>query len=90
MRTRSQTRNRNHQQQAPTAVVQPFHLEEPVVNPPLVPMADNRTMVQLLQAPTEGYEDAISLAKLSSNSSTPGISPDVAALTTESLELMNL
>ncbi|GJZ01518.1 reverse transcriptase domain-containing protein [Tanacetum coccineum] len=44
MRTRSQTRNRNRQQQAQPAVVQPFHLEEPVVNPPLVPMADNRTM----------------------------------------------
>ncbi|GJW12206.1 hypothetical protein Tco_1578033 [Tanacetum coccineum] len=50
MRTRSQTRNRNHQQQAQPAVVEPFHLEEPVVNPPLVPMADNRTMAQLLQA----------------------------------------
>ncbi|GJU76821.1 hypothetical protein Tco_1273891 [Tanacetum coccineum] len=112
-------------------------------------MADNRTMAQLLQAPTEGYEDAIVIpeinanfelkhelhqldtfynalnandqdslnsaaggnfldkmpreclriieskskvrnsrnkavvAKVSSNSSTPGISPDVAALTTE-------
>ncbi|GJZ85266.1 reverse transcriptase domain-containing protein [Tanacetum coccineum] len=56
MRTRSQSRNRNRQQQAQPAVVQPFHLEEPFVNPPLVPMADNRTMAQLLQAPTEGYE----------------------------------
>ncbi|GJZ84662.1 hypothetical protein Tco_0650001 [Tanacetum coccineum] len=107
-------------------------------------MADNRTMAQLLQAPTEGYEDAIVIleinanfelkhdtfynalnandqdslnyaagenfldkmpreclriietkskvrnsrnkavvAKVSSNSSTPRISPDVAALTTE-------
>nr|GFB12576.1 reverse transcriptase domain-containing protein [Tanacetum cinerariifolium] len=27
--------------------------------PPEVPMADNRTMAELLQAPTEGYEDAI-------------------------------
>ncbi|GJZ43857.1 reverse transcriptase domain-containing protein [Tanacetum coccineum] len=27
--------------------------------PPVVTMADNRTMAQLLQAPTEGYEDAI-------------------------------
>ncbi|GKE84162.1 hypothetical protein Tco_1557904 [Tanacetum coccineum] len=39
MRTRSQTRNRNHQQQAQPAVVEPFNLEEPFVNPPLVPMA---------------------------------------------------
>ncbi|GKB06628.1 hypothetical protein Tco_0834861 [Tanacetum coccineum] len=59
MRTRSQTRNRNRQQQAQPAIVQPFHLEEPFVNPPLVPMADNRTMAQLLEAPTEGYADAI-------------------------------
>ncbi|GJW36463.1 reverse transcriptase domain-containing protein [Tanacetum coccineum] len=63
MRTRSQTRNRNHQQSQP-AVVQPFHLEEPFVNPPLVPMADNRTMAQLLQAPTEGYEDAIVIPEI--------------------------
>ncbi|GJX08157.1 reverse transcriptase domain-containing protein [Tanacetum coccineum] len=119
-------------------------------------MADNRTMAQLLQAPTEGYEDAIVIpeinanfelkhglinlvqnkqffghdkedphahiryfnkitstmrfpdipstsiklmlfpfslevvAKVSSNSSTPGISPDVAALTTEVFELKNM
>ncbi|GJT65840.1 reverse transcriptase domain-containing protein [Tanacetum coccineum] len=61
MRTRSQTRNHNRQQQAPPAVVEPFNLEEPFDNPPLVPMADNRTMAELLQAPTEGYEDAINL-----------------------------
>ncbi|GKD26755.1 hypothetical protein Tco_1232969, partial [Tanacetum coccineum] len=59
MRTRSQTRNHNRQQQSQQAVVQSFHLEQPFVNPLLVPMADNRTMAQLLQAPTEGYEDAI-------------------------------
>ncbi|GJY64407.1 hypothetical protein Tco_0465867 [Tanacetum coccineum] len=61
MRTRSQTRNRNRQQQSQQAVVQPFHLEEPFVNPPLVPMADNRTMAQLLQAPTEGYGNRMQL-----------------------------
>ncbi|GKG00950.1 hypothetical protein Tco_0305655, partial [Tanacetum coccineum] len=27
--------------------------------PPVVTMADNRTMAQLLEAPTEGYEDSI-------------------------------
>ncbi|GKC00392.1 hypothetical protein Tco_0986528 [Tanacetum coccineum] len=101
-------------------------------------MANNRTMAELLQAPTEGYEDAIVIpfnsnfelkhdslnsaaggnfldkmpheclkiieskskvrnsrnkavvAKVSSNSSTPGISPDVAALTTEVSELKNM
>nr|GEW95535.1 reverse transcriptase domain-containing protein [Tanacetum cinerariifolium] len=31
--------------------------EDPPVDPPEVPMADNRTMAELLQAPTEGYED---------------------------------
>ncbi|GJW12031.1 hypothetical protein Tco_1577858 [Tanacetum coccineum] len=162
MRTRSQTRNHNRQQQAPPAVVEPFNLVEPFDNPPLVPMADNRTMAELLQLPTEGYEDAIVIpeinanfelkhglinlvqnkqffehdkedphahihslnsaaggnfldkmpreclkiieskskvrnsqnkavvAKVSSNSSTPGISPDVAALTTEVSELKNM
>ncbi|GKE27748.1 reverse transcriptase domain-containing protein [Tanacetum coccineum] len=67
MRTRSQTRNRNRQQQSQPAVVQPFHLEEPLVNPPLVPMDDNRTMAQLLQAPTEGYEDAIIIPEINAN-----------------------
>ncbi|GKF47889.1 hypothetical protein Tco_0141140, partial [Tanacetum coccineum] len=66
MRTRSQTRNRNRQQ-SQSAVVQPFHLEEPFVNPPLDPMADNRTMAQLLQEPTEGYEDAIVIPKINVN-----------------------
>ncbi|GJZ95128.1 reverse transcriptase domain-containing protein [Tanacetum coccineum] len=71
MRTRSQTRNRP-QQQVPPTFVEPFDLEEPINNtienqnqnqnhqdPPVVTMADQRTMAQLLQAPTEGYEDAI-------------------------------
>nr|GEV71219.1 DNA-directed DNA polymerase [Tanacetum cinerariifolium] len=65
-------------------------------------MADQRTMAQLLQAPTEGYEDAIVVpintadnfelkhvryscnkpvvVKVSTNTSTSGISPDVAEL----------
>ncbi|GJY39273.1 reverse transcriptase domain-containing protein [Tanacetum coccineum] len=64
MRTRSQTRNRNRQQQqVPPTFVEPFDLEEPInqnpPDPPVVTMADNRTMAELLQAPTEGYEDAI-------------------------------
>ncbi|GJS41144.1 hypothetical protein Tco_0566187 [Tanacetum coccineum] len=57
MRTRSQSCNLNRQQQqAPPAFVEPFNLEEPIENPapPVVPMADKRTMTQLLQAPTEG------------------------------------
>ncbi|GJZ67699.1 reverse transcriptase domain-containing protein [Tanacetum coccineum] len=43
------------------------YLNQPFVNPPLVPMADNRTMAQLLQAPTEGYEDAIVIPKINAN-----------------------
>ncbi|GKF51607.1 hypothetical protein Tco_0148074, partial [Tanacetum coccineum] len=62
MHTRSQTRNlHNQQHQAPPPVVEQFNLEEPFENPPPPPppMAHNRTMAQLLEAPTEGYEDAI-------------------------------
>ncbi|GJR75985.1 hypothetical protein Tco_0088350 [Tanacetum coccineum] len=63
MRTRSQSRRRRQQQVTPT-FVEPFDLEKPNNNqeppdPPIVTMADNRTMAQMLQAPTEGYEDAI-------------------------------
>ncbi|GJX93779.1 hypothetical protein Tco_0348365 [Tanacetum coccineum] len=64
MRTRSQSRNRQ-QQQVPPDFVEPFDLEEPLEepinnpDPPVVTMADQRTMAQLLQAPTAGYEDAI-------------------------------
>ncbi|GJT93781.1 reverse transcriptase domain-containing protein [Tanacetum coccineum] len=42
MRTRSQSRNQNRpQQQAPPVVVEPFNLEEPFDNPPVVNMAAN-------------------------------------------------
>ncbi|GKA66992.1 reverse transcriptase domain-containing protein [Tanacetum coccineum] len=59
MRTRSKTRNRPQQQVPPN--IEPFNLEEPIENqaPPVVTMVDQRTMAQLLQVPTEGYEDAI-------------------------------
>ncbi|GJV43539.1 reverse transcriptase domain-containing protein [Tanacetum coccineum] len=62
MRTRSKSHNFNRpQQQVPPDFVEPFDLEEPIENqdPPVVTMADTRTMAKLLQAPTEGYEDAI-------------------------------
>ncbi|GKD68533.1 reverse transcriptase domain-containing protein [Tanacetum coccineum] len=49
MRTRSQARRLRQQQQVPPNLVEP----------PKDTMADNRTMAELLQAPTEGYEDAI-------------------------------
>ncbi|GJT19743.1 hypothetical protein Tco_0878449 [Tanacetum coccineum] len=69
MRTRSQSRNLNRQNNIPTAFVEPFNLEEPIENPapPVVLMADNRTMAQLLQAATEGYEDAIVIPKINAN-----------------------
>nr|GEU40536.1 hypothetical protein [Tanacetum cinerariifolium] len=37
--------------------IEDFNLEE--LSPPIVTTADQRTMAQLLQEPTEGYEDAI-------------------------------
>ncbi|GKG49131.1 hypothetical protein Tco_0515583, partial [Tanacetum coccineum] len=57
MRTRSQSRNLNRQQQhAPPPVVESFNLEEPLENPPPPVVTMD---AQLLEAPTEGYEDAI-------------------------------
>ncbi|GJX43672.1 reverse transcriptase domain-containing protein [Tanacetum coccineum] len=70
MRTRSKSRNQNRQQQqVPPAFVEPFNLEEPIENPdpPVVTMADQRTMAQLLEAPTEGYEDAIVVPEITAN-----------------------
>ncbi|GJZ46158.1 reverse transcriptase domain-containing protein [Tanacetum coccineum] len=65
MRTRSQTRNRNcrQQQQTPPVVVEPFNLEEPILDQTVVTMAD-RTMGELLCAPTEDYEEAIILPEI--------------------------
>nr|GEW61387.1 reverse transcriptase domain-containing protein [Tanacetum cinerariifolium] len=100
MRTRSQSRNNFSQQEASPAIVERLHIElpfledqfqeDPPEDPPEVPMADNRTMAELLQAPTEGYEDAISkvrqsrakavVAKVSTSSSTLAISSDVTEL----------
>ncbi|GJS23711.1 reverse transcriptase domain-containing protein [Tanacetum coccineum] len=57
MRTRSQAHRRRQPQVRQTSV-ESSNLEKPD-NPPIVTMADNRTMAQLLKAPTEGYEDAI-------------------------------
>ncbi|GJY20354.1 reverse transcriptase domain-containing protein [Tanacetum coccineum] len=59
MRTRSQSRNSNRQQQQvnPTFV-------EPI---PVVTMDDNRTMAQLLEAPTVGYEDAIVVPEITAD-----------------------
>ncbi|GJW26748.1 reverse transcriptase domain-containing protein [Tanacetum coccineum] len=58
MRTRSQARNRSRRQQQITSVI---------VEGPEFPMADNRTMAQMLQAPIEGYEDAIVVPPINAN-----------------------
>ncbi|GJY68184.1 reverse transcriptase domain-containing protein [Tanacetum coccineum] len=64
MRTRSQSRNSNRQLQQvnPTFV-------EPIENqaPPVVTMDDTRTMAQLLEAPTVGYEDAIVVPEITAD-----------------------
>ncbi|GKB74287.1 reverse transcriptase domain-containing protein [Tanacetum coccineum] len=70
MHTRSQSRNSNRQQQQvnPT-FVEPYNLVEPIENqaPPVVTMDDTRTMAQLLEAPTVGYEDAIVVPKITAD-----------------------
>ncbi|GJU64711.1 reverse transcriptase domain-containing protein [Tanacetum coccineum] len=70
MRTRSQSRNSNRQQQQvnPT-FVEPFNLVEPIENQalPVVTMDDTRTMAQLLEAPTVGYEDAIVVPEITAD-----------------------
>nr|GEW86498.1 reverse transcriptase domain-containing protein [Tanacetum cinerariifolium] len=101
MRTRFQSRHNSTQQEASSVIVEPLWIELPFLEdqfqedpPPEVPMANNRTMAELLQAPTEGYEDAIVIpeitannfelkyvvAKVSMSSSTPAVSSEVAEL----------
>ncbi|GJT43319.1 reverse transcriptase domain-containing protein [Tanacetum coccineum] len=69
MRTRSQSRNSNRQQQVNPTFVEPFNLVEPIENqaPPVVTMDDTRTMAQLLEAPTVGYEDAIVVPEITAD-----------------------
>ncbi|GJV92347.1 hypothetical protein Tco_1540160 [Tanacetum coccineum] len=70
MRTRSQSRNSNRQQQqVPPTFVEPFNFVEPIENqaPPVVTMDDTRTMAQLLEAPTVGYEDAIVVPEITAD-----------------------
>nr|GFC00526.1 reverse transcriptase domain-containing protein [Tanacetum cinerariifolium] len=77
MRTRSQSRNNFPQQEASPAIVESLYIElpfledqfqeDPLEDPPEVPMADNRTMAELLQAPIEGYEDAIVILEITAN-----------------------
>nr|GEY31282.1 hypothetical protein [Tanacetum cinerariifolium] len=77
MRTRSQSRNNFPQREASPVIVEPLRIElpfledqfqeDPPEDPPEVSMADNRTMAELLQVPTEGYEDAIIILKIAAN-----------------------
>nr|GEV21938.1 reverse transcriptase domain-containing protein [Tanacetum cinerariifolium] len=74
MRTRSQSRHNFPQQEASPVIVEPLRIELPFLEDqfqedpsPEVPMADNRTMEELLQAPTEGYEDAIVIPEIAAN-----------------------
>ncbi|GJU64988.1 reverse transcriptase domain-containing protein [Tanacetum coccineum] len=70
MRTRSQSHNSNRQkQQVNPTFVEPFNLVEPIENqaPPVVTMDDTRTMAQLLEAPTVGYEDAIVVPEITAD-----------------------
>nr|GEZ03027.1 reverse transcriptase domain-containing protein [Tanacetum cinerariifolium] len=76
MRTQSRSRSRNNspQREASPAIVEPLRIELPFLEdqfqentPPESPMADNRTMAELLQAPIEGYEDAIVILEITAN-----------------------
>nr|GEV11672.1 reverse transcriptase domain-containing protein [Tanacetum cinerariifolium] len=77
MRTRSQSRNNFPQQEASPAIVEALRIEFPFLEDqfqedppkdlPEVSMADNRTMAELLQAPIEGYEDAIVIPEIVAN-----------------------
>nr|GFA49106.1 reverse transcriptase domain-containing protein [Tanacetum cinerariifolium] len=76
MRTRSRSRSRNKspQREASPTIVEPLRIELPFLEdqfqedtPPESPMADNRTMAKLLQAPTEGYEDVIVIPEITAN-----------------------
>nr|GEY15041.1 reverse transcriptase domain-containing protein, chloroplastic [Tanacetum cinerariifolium] len=77
MRTRSQSCENFPQQEASSAIVEPLRIENPFLenqfqedppkDPPEVLIADDRTMAELLRAPTEGYEDAIVILKIAAN-----------------------
>ncbi|GJX42236.1 reverse transcriptase domain-containing protein [Tanacetum coccineum] len=60
MRTRSSNRRRSRQQNQQ-------QLTPEIVEVPELPMADNRTMAELLQAPTGGFEDAIVIPPFQAN-----------------------
>nr|GEY82262.1 reverse transcriptase domain-containing protein [Tanacetum cinerariifolium] len=73
MRTRSRSRpcNNSPQREASPAIVEPLRIELSFLKdqfqedtPPKSPIANNQTMAELLQVPTEGYEDAIVIPEI--------------------------
>nr|GEV69735.1 reverse transcriptase domain-containing protein [Tanacetum cinerariifolium] len=61
-------------QRSSPVIIEPLRIELPFLEdqfqedpPPEVLMADNRTMAELLQAPTEGNEDAIVITEIAAN-----------------------
>ncbi|GJV61658.1 retrovirus-related pol polyprotein from transposon 17.6 [Tanacetum coccineum] len=92
MRTRSQARKRRQQQVRQTSIESP-NLEKPnnnqeTFNPPIVTMADNRTMAQLLEAPTEGHDQED--PQLTSDISTRSLQDEVPEVPSTSVKLMLL
>ncbi|GKA82657.1 reverse transcriptase domain-containing protein [Tanacetum coccineum] len=71
LRTQSQAVNVDKQQVRQLSVESPnlekLNNNQETFNPPIVTMADNRTMAHLLEAPTEGYEDAIVVPEITAN-----------------------
>nr|GEY21752.1 reverse transcriptase domain-containing protein [Tanacetum cinerariifolium] len=61
--TNPNPKGRNHRRSKQR--LEEFNLDE--LSPPIVTMADQRTMDQLLQAPTDGYEDAIIVPAITAN-----------------------
>nr|GEW52090.1 reverse transcriptase domain-containing protein [Tanacetum cinerariifolium] len=77
MRTRSQSRENFPRQEASLVIVEPLCIENPFLedkfqedppkDPPEVSMADDRTLAELLRAPTKVYEDAIVIPEIAAN-----------------------
>ncbi|GJZ17202.1 hypothetical protein Tco_0553325 [Tanacetum coccineum] len=80
MRTRSQSREQRphppEEPQEPPVVLEPLRIEYPFQeDPPVEPMADTRTMAQLIQAPTEGYDSSDSTHLYSNPNTDPNRMP---------------
>nr|GEV67161.1 hypothetical protein [Tanacetum cinerariifolium] len=89
MRTRSQSREKFPRKEASPAIVEPLHIknpfledqfqEDPSKDPPKVLMTDNKTMAEMLRAPTEGSE----IAKL-----THAVNEQTSAMTTAMMAML--